>query len=105
MPLKILMVHCYYQQRGGEDESFDAEVDLLRANGHEVVTYARNNDDAGDVGQFRLAASTIWSKQAKAEIEQIIREHRPDVMHCTNIFPLISPSIYAAAKAANVSSL
>ncbi len=28
--LKILMVHNYYQQRGGEDVSADTEAELLR---------------------------------------------------------------------------
>ena len=34
--MKILVVHNYYQQPGGEDQCVAAEVALLRANGHEV---------------------------------------------------------------------
>ncbi len=40
---RILVVHNHYQQPGGEDEVFAAEVDVLRAEGHDVVEYTEHN--------------------------------------------------------------
>ena len=46
-----------------------------------------------------LFVRTIWNRTTYREITVLIREHRPDVVHCHNTFPLISPSVYwAAAK-------
>src|SRR4029078_1109886 len=42
--MRILLCHNYYQQRGGEDESFEAEASLLEARGHDVVRYTVHND-------------------------------------------------------------
>ena len=41
--MRILVVHNYYQQAGGEDEVFRAEVALLREHGHEVSTLTTEN--------------------------------------------------------------
>ncbi|NEO28603.1 MAG: glycosyltransferase family 1 protein, partial [Kamptonema sp. SIO4C4] len=42
--MHILSVHNYYQIRGGEDESCDSEIRLLRDNNHQVSLYHEHND-------------------------------------------------------------
>ena len=37
--MKILVVHEYYTQAGGEDSVFRLETDLLRSHGHDAVLY------------------------------------------------------------------
>lgn len=96
--MKILCCHNYYQQRGGEDQSFEDEVALLRDNGCEVVTYTRHNDEIREQSQLSVAKQTIWSRRAAREVAHLLRVEQPDVMHCTNTFPLLSPSVYAAAQ-------
>ncbi len=100
--MKILFCHTYYQQTGGEDLSFDDEVALLTANGHSVETYLRHNDDVRKYTQLRVAAESFWSQRTYREVCQIIRRSRPDVVHCTNTFPLMSPSVYYAARRCGV---
>jgi glycosyltransferase involved in cell wall biosynthesis len=95
--MHILVCHNYYRQRGGEDESFDAEVFLLRQAGHEVSMYTKHSDSVRGEGSWREARDAIWNRRAYAEVEELVRERRPDVVHCTNLFPLISPSVYDAA--------
>jgi len=41
--MRILVFHNYYQQAGGEDEVFRAQVALLREHGHEVSTLTTEN--------------------------------------------------------------
>jgi glycosyltransferase involved in cell wall biosynthesis len=91
--MKILLCHGYYTQRGGEDRSFEEERDLLVANGHGVVEYVRRNDDMHALGPIKSLATTLWNRAAAADVEALIRHERPDVVHCTNIFPLISPAV------------
>jgi hypothetical protein len=41
--MRILAIHNYYQQAGGEDVVFKGEASLLRQHGHEVVEYRQDN--------------------------------------------------------------
>jgi glycosyltransferase involved in cell wall biosynthesis len=100
--MKILACHNYYQQPGGEDLSFEAEVGLLESRGHEVVRFIRDNDDIKWTNGWKAAAATLWNRQTYRDVRELIRREHPDVMHCTNIFPLISPAAYASAQAEGV---
>jgi len=100
--MKILACHNYYQKPGGEDLSFAVETGLLESRGHEVFRFTMHNDTINDMSSLEVARKTIWNRQAYNEIRSIIRHKRPDVMHCTNTFPLVSPAIYYAAKSERV---
>lgn len=100
--MKILSVHSRYQQRGGEDECREAEENLLREMKHSVEVYEENNDRVAGMNSISLAATTIWSTQAYETVKQSIREKNYDVIHVHNFFPMISPSVYYAAKAEGV---
>ncbi len=96
--MTILVVHNRYRVRGGEDGVFETECRLLEEAGHRVVKYEKTNCDIPDRGgRIGLALRTIWNPRTYREIRSIIRAEKPDVMHCHNTFPLISPSVYWAA--------
>lgn len=92
------MVHNHYRQRGGEDESTEMEVRLLRARGHEVLEYTEDNRRIDQMNSLDLACRTVWSREAYREIRGLIRARRPSVIHVQNFFPLISPAAYYAAR-------
>ena len=46
--MKMLLCHNFYINRGGESEVFENEVRGLRQMGHEVVVYARRNEEIAD---------------------------------------------------------
>ena len=100
--MKILLCHSYYTQRGGEDRSFEEERELLQANGHQVIEYVRRNEELVGVGGVKAALTTLWNRQAARDVAQLIRAHHPDVLHATNTFPLISPSVCDVAHRAGV---
>lgn len=100
--MRILSVHNRYQIRGGEDESRQAEENLLRSNGHEVNTYEANNEIIQTMSPAKVALQTIWSQKTYQEVSQILASDIYDIVHVQNFFPLISPSVFYAAKAANV---
>ncbi len=54
------------------------------------------------MNRWRVAAGTIWSRDSYRTVRRLIRQSRPDVMHCTNTFPLLSPAIYYAARSEGV---
>jgi glycosyltransferase involved in cell wall biosynthesis len=100
--MKVLLCHSYYTQRGGEDRSFEEERELLQANGHQVIEYVRRNEELVVVGGLKAAWTTLWNRQAARDVAELIRTHRPDVLHATNTFPLISPSVCDVAHRAGV---
>ena len=100
--LKILLAHNRYLIAGGERQVFEAELGLLRANGHEVEEYVEDNLRVDRLGKVRTAARTIWSTETHRRTRNILREGQFDIVHIHNFFPLISPSIYYAARAEDV---
>lgn len=100
--VKILAVHNGYQQPGGEDQVFLAEVALLESRGHRVVRYTKHNDELTGANRLTSAGKALWNSGAYKELRALIRQERPHVAHFHNTFPLISPAGYYAARAEGV---
>jgi glycosyltransferase involved in cell wall biosynthesis len=96
--MKLLLCHNYYQQPGGEDQSFAAEARLLEANGHQVVPLTLHNDAIDGMSRCGAARRTLWNKEIYSQVRQLVRQEKPDLLHCTNNFPLLSPALYYAAR-------
>jgi len=101
-PPSMLLIHERYRQRAGEDAVFDAELALLRRMGHDVRTLVVDNDDIpndpGLAQRARLAIETVWSSRAARLVAKRVAERPVDIVHVHNTFPLLSPSIYGAAR-------
>jgi glycosyltransferase involved in cell wall biosynthesis len=95
--MKILMLHNYYQQSGGEDQSFHAEADVLERYSHSVERYVRHNNEIDHRLAFAAGANAVWNQKSFKEVLDLIDWFRPDVLHAQNLFPLISPSVYYAS--------
>src|SRR5947209_7894885 len=100
--MKIALVHNTYLQPGGEDEVFEAEAAILRNAGHDVVKVRVHNSAIQGMSKPALLSNTIWNRRAARDVRIAVRRERVEVVHCHNIFPLISPSIYYAARAEGV---
>lgn len=100
--MQVLSIHNSYQIRGGEDESREAEQRLLREMGHSVEVYEENNDRLSSLNAIQLACKTVWSKEAYKTVKQLLARQPHDIVHVQNFFPLISPSVYYAAKSMGV---
>src|SRR5215212_1599970 len=96
--MKILIAHNFYQQPGGEDQVFRSELELLESFGHQVQRFEMHNDDVGNMGRLRLLGATVWNRSAAARLSAAVREHRAEIVHFHNTFPLMSPAVYYAAR-------
>lgn len=96
--MRVLSIHNRYQIRGGEDESSESEQRLLREMGHDVDVYEENNDRVASINPAQMALKTIWSNEAHTTVKQQLQSSTYDLVHIQNFFPLISPSVYYAAK-------
>ena len=60
--MKIVQVHNYYQQAGGEDSVVAAEKNMLEEAGHELIPYYKNNDDIFGAWQLiKSSLKTLWN--------------------------------------------
>jgi glycosyltransferase involved in cell wall biosynthesis len=100
--MRVLLVHNYYQQRGGEDQCFEDEIRVLTNHGIEVECFSVHNDSIQERNKLGVAFGTVWSRDSAKKIRERIDSFQPDVMHAMNTFPLLSPSILRAAKKRSV---
>ncbi|XZE18976.1 glycosyltransferase [Pirellulaceae bacterium SH449] len=96
--MRILLVHNYYQQRGGEDQCFEDEVRVLQEHGVIVETHSVHNDSIEHKNKLSVALGTVWNREAARYIRSRIDAFQPDILHAMNTFPLLSPSVLRAAK-------
>lgn len=98
--MRILQVHNFYQQPGGEDLVFAEEGEMLEARGHHVVRYTAHNDEVDGMSRPALARATFWNRTRAQAVQTLIRTHGIELVHVHNTLPLISPAVYYAAQEA-----
>ncbi|WP_255286062.1 glycosyltransferase [Priestia megaterium] len=97
----MLLVHNYYQESGGEDQVLKQEIDLLKENGHEVITYTKHNNEIQTYNVFQkisLFFKTTFSLKEYFVFKRVLKKISPDIVHFHNFFPLFSPSVYYACQ-------
>jgi len=101
--MKILLVHNYYKDRGGEDVAYDAQINLLRNSGYDVIEYSKKSEEIDKFfKKISTSISSFYSFKTYREIKRMITEEKPDIAHIHNIFPVISPSIYSVLYKSNI---
>lgn len=96
---RILLVHNFYQQPGGEDTVFRNEKKLLEDNGHEIITYTRDNSELkGNIlKKLLLPFITIFNPKTYFDIKKIIKDKNIDIVHVHNTLCIVSPAVFYAA--------
>jgi glycosyltransferase involved in cell wall biosynthesis len=104
--MRVLLIHNHYKSTyiGGEDIVFEKELKLLQSTlGKEnVFVYKRSNDSASVKD---IATSILFSFKSYSEVLKIIRRENIKIMHVHNFFPLISMSVFLAAKKMKIKSV
>jgi glycosyltransferase involved in cell wall biosynthesis len=103
--VKVILVHCQYQQPGGEDVVFEQERQMLESAGHEVVLYRRTNyevDAFPGAKRLVLLQKAVWNGDTRDDFAELLRKEKPDLVHVHNTWIMISPSIYWACREAGV---
>lgn len=97
--MRVLILHSKYLSgpASGENRVVDDEAALLREAGHEVETWTPSPANASGLGAAVLGAQSVWSRSASKEVRRIVRERRIEVVHCHNLFPMLSPAVLRAA--------
>ncbi|WFE22574.1 glycosyltransferase family 4 protein [Solwaraspora sp. WMMD937] len=94
--MRVVVAHNRYRQAqpSGENVIVDSEIDQLAAAGVEVIPFLRSSDDIPALpatGKALLPISPSYAPAAQRDLDRLLTEHRPDVLHLHNPYPLISP--------------
>ena len=102
--MKILLVHNYLSDRGGEDRCFDLLVNLLQKKGHTTYKFIKDSKviETGFTTRVKTAIGMFNSKLIKKELSDVIYEFKPKIVHISNIFPLISQAVYTLCRRSNL---
>jgi len=98
--MKVLIAHIAYEQRGGEDVVVETEARLLREAGHDVSLLVVSSSRFRDLSRFeqtRIALRMDDHTYGRALIRAAIEEHRPEIVHFHNLYPLLGPGAIAEA--------
>lgn len=96
--MRILIIHNYYKQAGGEDTVFHAEADLLRRHGHQVEKLTFSNKEVNSLSEkLKAALGVVYNSDSAKLVEERIKAFQPDVIHVHNFFPLLSPAVFYVA--------
>jgi glycosyltransferase involved in cell wall biosynthesis len=92
--MRILVLHCTYKYKGGEDTVVEEEIKLLTAAGHNVklLLFSNVGFELIKVLQIPFNASSYY-KTKKA-----IKSFKPDIVHIHNLHFAASPSVIYAIR-------
>jgi glycosyltransferase involved in cell wall biosynthesis len=97
--MKLLLIHNFYRSQniGGEDVVFRDELHGLRKKlGEEnVISYSVSNDKLSSIG----IVFTIWFSWIHFfKVFNLVRREKIEIVHVHNFFPMLTPSVFLAAK-------
>jgi glycosyltransferase involved in cell wall biosynthesis len=106
-PLRVLQIHNFYQQRGGEDVVVQNEAKLLQQAGVALQTWYVDSASLYHTGSswigsawkaLQLLGRLFWNTDAQRHLTTLLQQNPVDVIHLHNSFPLLSPAIIHTAK-------
>ncbi|PIQ85199.1 MAG: hypothetical protein COV74_09580 [Candidatus Omnitrophica bacterium CG11_big_fil_rev_8_21_14_0_20_45_26] len=101
--MRILMIHNYYRQRGGEDFYVDSLTDLLTKQGHQIFKFYRYSatQDHPSASPVTKLSRTSYA-HLKHALEVLIGEVRPEIAHVHNLYPFIGNQMYHVLRALQI---
>ncbi len=116
--MKILLINKYHFLKGGAERAYFDMARILIDHGHEVAFFSMQDPkntqtpwerffvgsvDYADarlsiMQKLRLATRIIWNHEANQNLEMLLQEFRPDIVHLHNIYHQLSPSILWVLK-------
>lgn len=120
--MKILLIHKFHYMLGGTETFHYNLADALVAAGHEVIFFSMydkrnipcsqdkyfvsnvdyNSPDLRGIKKFKAGLKLIYSYEAKHNIEQLIRDEKPDIAHIGLLHRQITFSVVDVLKKYNI---
>ena len=93
--MRVLILHSRYLSgdASGENRVVRDEAKLLADAGHDVQVHEPSPTRARGVRLIGTAVDAVWSRNSGNEVRNMVRRFGPHVVHCHNLFPMLSPSV------------
>ena len=97
--MKILLVHNQYSTTGGEDQALAREKAVLKQwlGEENVFEYSVS---VNDYSKWQMLRSIFYSRKQYRNLYDLVKQHQIDIVHVHNYFPVLTASVFKAAKAA-----
>lgn len=95
--MNILLIHNFYQIRGGESAVVENEKAMLEKHGNTVIPFFIDSKEIKEYSLYekvRAIPRIIYNPSVLKSLEQILSAKLIDIVHVHNFWPLISPSIF-----------
>lgn len=94
--MRILHIYNDHRGGGGADRTTAATIEVLREQGVEVETLARDSRSLtpGLRGKVQAFAGGFYAADALREFQRTVAARRPDIVHTHELYPLISPWVH-----------
>jgi len=98
--MKVLYVHNEYARPSGEEHAAGELVSLLREHGHEVRWFTRSSAEIADstFGKIKALVAGIYNPFSARDLNKVLDEYKPDIVHVQNLYPLLSTAIFKPIK-------
>lgn len=118
--MKILQINNYHHVRGGSDRVYFETSKLLEKNGHDVLFFSVkdemsekhysdkyfiqpfNYENTGSLNKIKLAAQFLYNKEARDNLELLIRNEKPDIAHLHIFYGHLTSSILPVLAKYNI---
>jgi glycosyltransferase involved in cell wall biosynthesis len=118
--MKFIFANNYYYFRGGSEQIFFDEMEILSAHGHKVVPFTRHFEKnipseysrffpppmyyngVSSIKKFMPAFKLIYSLETKAKFSELLNYTEPDVIHFHNIYGRLTSSVIDSAKSKKI---
>ena len=118
--MRILIINTCHYHRGGAEMLYFNTAHLLKAHGHDVSFFSTVNSrneksiydkyfiSNGNIRELSLlkkiqrTPSYIYNKKAARNLEQLVREFKPDIAHVHIFYAELSVSVLKTLKTLNV---
>jgi glycosyltransferase involved in cell wall biosynthesis len=96
--MRILILHSRYRSgpASGENRVVEDEARLLTGSGHHVELFAPELGRPSGLGLVSAGLGAIWSRHAVDRVNTLVARSKPDIVHCHNLFPALSPAVIRA---------
>jgi glycosyltransferase involved in cell wall biosynthesis len=97
--VRLLVLHSRYRSgaSSGENQVVETEAEALAGAGHDVRVWSPEPRVNGALSSALAGGRAVHSPAAVRHVRALVRRHRSEVVHCHNLFPLLSPSVLRAA--------
>lgn len=104
--MRVLQVHNRYKVTGGEWTVVNQEYELLNRHHQVDQLIVENRERLRSLGsRLKLIFNTHYNRGSREMVRSRLRELSPDIMHVHNFFPILTPSIFDAAREEGVPSV